>query len=564
MSVFDELPTPDNLNEAGICVVHDSTLLLGALVTRGVARDQAALDLAHRKIVSRLGNANLVRETFTAGHEAFKAISSGASEQEAQAKAREKTDFADEGLGVICSAIRRFPGSIERGDYACLHWRPGTPKSEDDDNHVVCSLAKGILRRMVDGDDLAAFREALAVKGIPTESFDAIKATVDAILSGFSAGVQRSELLEVLGRMKIDKAMALEFIETVREFCEGLDIFVSAVEGQAEGIARLEIDKDLRDALIAAVSSINEDRLHPVTQDGIVFERVNQPTLFKVVEAANVALWSKDHSDLTGDQYLAKRERDADIRGGVRNVELAKTRLHALWGPPHPGDNEKHSYSYVMKATLGDRTVFFEVSDKFNEETLVYWELSTSSTEDRNAVEKAFWRLLGLAQDEVPSTVPVATAMPIAKPVESGSAAARGLDIPLEGRDEQVAGFAAAFVKTMADFGDADRWDYSEESLEYVDAEITDMWGGKPPKMLGQMVALWGGYLGMVIRKHMDSRWLDDDENFPSLEITGKTGATFNPFNAMQKRLTQGEGDNILHKYRVLKKIYEDGEPDQW
>ncbi|HOX05763.1 MAG TPA: hypothetical protein PK280_05130 [Planctomycetota bacterium] len=544
MTIFDELSSPGSLNEAGQCVVHNATLLLGALVTRGIVHDEPALELAHRKLISRLGNSSLVRESITAACSAFRARAGGASPEEVMAAAREGTGFSEDGTRVVWEAVRRFPAEITRGDYACLHRRSGTPRGKDDENYLVCSLEKGLLRHMLEGQSLPDFRQTLAGKGIPTDSFDAVLATVKILLPGLRAGTDRKELLEALRGMKLDAGTAGMIFETVREFAEGLDFFASIIEGRAAGLAGLEFEEGLRAALAAAVSSINEDHLRAVACDGVSFERVNQPSLFAVVKDAQVAMWSKDHSDLTAKQFLAKRQRDAEVRGGIRGVDLAKTRLHVLWGPPHPGDNDKHSYTYVIKATIDGRAVFFEVSDIHNEETVLYWEHSSSKLEDRTAVEQAFWRLLGLAPEEASVVVPASPAP----------------ETLLEGRDAQVAGYAAVFIRNMAELGQGARWDYSEASLEHLDPEITRMWGGKPPAKVGQMAAVWGGYFGMVIRKHMKSRWLDDDPNFPSLEVTGRTTFVVNPFSAAHKRLANGDGDNLLFKYRMFKKIYEEGD----
>ncbi|MEQ8788112.1 MAG: hypothetical protein RIC55_17520 [Pirellulaceae bacterium] len=102
---------------------------------------------------------------------------------------------------------------------------------------------------------------------------------------------------------------------------------------------------------------------------------------------------------------------------------------------------------------------------------------------------------------------------------------------------------------------------YSEESLEELERVIDDfridMPDGDKPETVDLLMRLWGGYLGEVIRRHLDGAWINADEEAEDAvdESAAMTlgGRELQPLAHMRRRLEEGAEHNVWEYYRSLR-----------
>jgi hypothetical protein len=103
--------------------------------------------------------------------------------------------------------------------------------------------------------------------------------------------------------------------------------------------------------------------------------------------------------------------------------------------------------------------------------------------------------------------------------------------------------------KISAQFGD--EFDFSERSLRSLDEFITKCWP-EPPKKLGQMVSIFGAYVGETIRLTLGGQWSKDEEGQFSITGVGGKEVTAFPFSKLTKRFVEGRQESLAVYFQSL------------
>ena len=123
--------------------------------------------------------------------------------------------------------------------------------------------------------------------------------------------------------------------------------------------------------------------------------------------------------------------------------------------------------------------------------------------------------------------------------------------------DEFVQWLAAEAVKD-AETGNGIKLDYTPESIKTVDkilGKLHNQYVQAPSSIsVGGLSAAYGAYIGEVIRKtEPGSHWLRDDRLGEKIyPLVWGTGHIY-PMGWCQKRIENGDEDNVWLKYTVLK-----------
>ena len=110
---------------------------------------------------------------------------------------------------------------------------------------------------------------------------------------------------------------------------------------------------------------------------------------------------------------------------------------------------------------------------------------------------------------------------------------------------------AMAVSRAKADYGI--ELDYSGESVERVEEILARLYANRDAIDLRRESFTWGAYIGEVLVKTKAGRWKRDHEvvGAASYPVHWGNGESF-PIGWCQKRLTNGEEDNVWVKYRLL------------
>jgi hypothetical protein len=148
--------------------------------------------------------------------------------------------------------------------------------------------------------------------------------------------------------------------------------------------------------------------------------------------------------------------------------------------------------------------------------------------------------------------------------------AARSLQdlVPFEIAPKNAARFAARIVETLWEVEKV-KLNYSVASIKTVDQVLDDYSQHKEvtPRRIAVTLFELGCYVGEVIVRHNPgARWttLGDEETESSLNsglvVELATGTVVNPIGKVEKRLVNGDGDDLPHFYQMVRTI--DDEPD--
>ncbi len=102
--------------------------------------------------------------------------------------------------------------------------------------------------------------------------------------------------------------------------------------------------------------------------------------------------------------------------------------------------------------------------------------------------------------------------------------------------------------------------DYSENSLMEVEAILSQCAGrtsagGPPSEDVGEMCKMWGSYLGEVVRRRFGGEWSIETypgKQFATLALTVGANKLY-PTMKIDRRLTQGESENVWSFYKMVK-----------
>ncbi len=102
--------------------------------------------------------------------------------------------------------------------------------------------------------------------------------------------------------------------------------------------------------------------------------------------------------------------------------------------------------------------------------------------------------------------------------------------------------------------------DYSENSLMEVEAILSQCAGrtpagGPPSEDVGEMCKMWGSYLGEVVRRRFGGEWSIETypgKQFATLALTVGANKLY-PTMKIDRRLTQGESENVWSFYKMIK-----------
>ncbi len=97
--------------------------------------------------------------------------------------------------------------------------------------------------------------------------------------------------------------------------------------------------------------------------------------------------------------------------------------------------------------------------------------------------------------------------------------------------------------------------DYSEKSLQDVEAILGKLVQSPAATDLTELCKMWGSYLGEVVRRRFGGDW--SIETYPGKEFATLTlnvaGNKIFPSMKIHRRLTQGQEDNIWSFYEMVK-----------
>jgi hypothetical protein len=137
--------------------------------------------------------------------------------------------------------------------------------------------------------------------------------------------------------------------------------------------------------------------------------------------------------------------------------------------------------------------------------------------------------------------------------------------------DDMMAAYATDGVEYAANTHGVEL-DYSEASVERVEALLAKLFDSRPKGFVGRLLGKGpspeqidllakaiGGYVGEVMRRNWGGRWKLESAAFPgqaviTLELAN--GADVWPHFKVGKRLTNGPEDNVLHYFRVMREKY--------
>lgn len=106
-------------------------------------------------------------------------------------------------------------------------------------------------------------------------------------------------------------------------------------------------------------------------------------------------------------------------------------------------------------------------------------------------------------------------------------------------------------------------FDYSEESVAFLDQMIDELWGEEQPVMVEAMVHVFGAYLGEVIVRRLHGAWVENEEGDIQIELHLADGSKMiaNVFSKTLKRFNNGMEDSLGYYYQGLKRLLQEGLP---
>jgi hypothetical protein len=119
--------------------------------------------------------------------------------------------------------------------------------------------------------------------------------------------------------------------------------------------------------------------------------------------------------------------------------------------------------------------------------------------------------------------------------------------------ESMMAAFAAQAVVTAAE-EHRQRLDYSGSSVENLELILAASASPQPDDQ-EYFTRLWGSYFGEVLRREFGGEWMmsvypGGALSIPTLEIQG---SRLYPLLKVFRRLTLGEGENILNFYKLVR-----------
>lgn len=97
-----------------------------------------------------------------------------------------------------------------------------------------------------------------------------------------------------------------------------------------------------------------------------------------------------------------------------------------------------------------------------------------------------------------------------------------------------------------------DQLDLTEQSIARLDGMLTEFWPTLPTH-IDEIVVLFGSYLGETIRRQLNWTWIQAVNGGWQLEYKNEFTLVADPFVKMQKRLVNGQDDNLENYFRCLK-----------
>lgn len=114
--------------------------------------------------------------------------------------------------------------------------------------------------------------------------------------------------------------------------------------------------------------------------------------------------------------------------------------------------------------------------------------------------------------------------------------------------DKMIAEVMALFDDTGIDL------DYSEESLDELDALIGELWHEpiEEDETLDAIVSNWGAYIGLVIRQHLGGEWVFRQDLEHTAIRFPRTGLEVFPLHMVRRRFLEGAQRTLLATYEGL------------
>ena len=126
--------------------------------------------------------------------------------------------------------------------------------------------------------------------------------------------------------------------------------------------------------------------------DGIVFKKLSK-SINEIVPNAKITHWTQANGKSIERlaEYLI--ERIVGKHDPLAEIALLRGKLETLFGSPN-NVGDKASFVYDIEAVMKEKKIYFSINDRQCEFIDVYWEVSTSTPEERTLVENAFIKLL--------------------------------------------------------------------------------------------------------------------------------------------------------------------------
>jgi len=121
--------------------------------------------------------------------------------------------------------------------------------------------------------------------------------------------------------------------------------------------------------------------------------------------------------------------------------------------------------------------------------------------------------------------------------------------------------YVDTFLKSFDEDRRFSKMDFTPSSLKEIDKLIKRTWGSGSPSEEGMLdsILVFGGYVGRVLENEFKGIWWHNGEESVFLLVNGDNNLvfSFHPYAWAHKRLSEGDGESLYEKYRLISKMAE-------